>query len=307
MRSPIFACKRRHAFTLVELLVVIAIIGILIAMLLPAVQAAREAARRMQCTNNLKQFGLASQNYHSAHKQFPPGNRLGSTSGVMGMSLHVCLLPYFEQVAMSDAMNTSVTVYDPFNAALASSRPKSFSCPSDGQTPIDPVHNNPLYKTTNYYGIMGSGYRDSDVVKIFCGLCNDYYKDGIYYPNSKVKISEITDGTAHTLAFGEQVDVLRFWTKGAFFNGAIERPSRVCSFSAKNVRYAINADEHVYIDDYKGDGTPYYFNEIVFGSRHPGGSNFCYVDGSVHFLGDDLDLEIYKFLACRNDGVATEE
>ena len=306
MRFSDYAWPPRKAFTLVELLVVIAIIGILIAMLLPAVQAAREAARRMECTNNLKQFGLATHNYHNAYDRFPPGNLWGKTSGTMGMSLHVCLLAYFEQISMSESLDTSVTVYDPFNASLASSMPKCFTCPSDGQTPIDPVHNNPLYKTTNYFGVMGSGYRDSDVVSIFDGLCNDYYKDGVFYPYSKTKISEITDGTSHTLAFGEQIDVLRFWTKGGFFKGIQDRPSQVCSFSAKNVRYAINADEHVYIADYNGEGTSYYFNEIVFGSRHPGGSNFCYTDGSVHFLPDDLDMEIYRYLACRNDGVALD-
>src|SRR5690606_22605008 len=117
-------------FTLVELLVVIAIIGVLVALLLPAVQAAREAARRMSCQNNLKQFGLATQNYHDAKKQFPPAGKLQSTAGMLtSVGLHIELLPYVEQGVLGQSVRNTLNSNDIAEAIKAVNIP-FFFCPS---------------------------------------------------------------------------------------------------------------------------------------------------------------------------------
>jgi len=297
------AAKRR-AFTLVELLVVIAIIGILIALLLPAVQSAREAARRMQCTNNLKQWGLAMHNYHSTHNMFPPGARWGrdargnDVSGLMGMSVHVFLLPYMEEGATFEGLDPTLTYASAINAEWGQKIPQACLCPSDGMQPQDPFggsgQNQP---TTNYSGVMGAGLKSADVVQLNDGLCGSYYKDGIFYPFSEVRVRDITDGTSNTMAMGERTLELRFWIKGAMEKGV---STMVCAYCTKNVRWPLNADEETYSYD---DGTCM-FNDLFFGSRHPGGANFTFADGSVHFLEDSIEMRLYQRLASIHDGYA---
>ena len=143
-------CDRR-AFTLIEVLVTISILGLLVALLIPAVQSARDSARRLQCTNNLKQFGLALNNYESANHCLPSG-----TGGTNRFSLHVALLPFIEQEAMFHAMNfgsiSAVSVYGP-NATVASQRPAVFLCPSDSVMPNEMM---PI-GSTNYAGCSDNG------------------------------------------------------------------------------------------------------------------------------------------------------
>jgi prepilin-type N-terminal cleavage/methylation domain-containing protein/prepilin-type processing-associated H-X9-DG protein len=194
---------RKNAFTLVELLVVIAIIGVLIALLLPAVQAAREAARRMQCSNNFKQFGIALHNYHSVFDVFP-----GTGTG---FSVQAKLLPYVEQVSLHDLIDYKISAmggaagsmyvnsdhYPAVGAKIA-----MFNCPSDGENNI---FENALANTDpptpftggNYMVCIGSGPNQTYAIQS--------KTDGLFYFNSQTGFRDITDGSSNTLAMAESL------------------------------------------------------------------------------------------------------
>jgi prepilin-type N-terminal cleavage/methylation domain-containing protein len=178
---------KRTAFTLVELLVVIAIIGVLVALLLPAVQAAREAARRSQCASHLSQLGLAVLNYEMAHGCYPPGtiDATGPVANAPTGYHHnwlVQLLPYLEEQNAYRALDKTVSVYHPNNAAVAASPPPFLTCPSS------PV------KGTHYAGVH------HDVEKAI-----DAQDNGVFFLNSRVRYDDVTDGSSHTLFIGEKL------------------------------------------------------------------------------------------------------
>ncbi|MCA9229365.1 MAG: DUF1559 domain-containing protein [Planctomycetales bacterium] len=196
---------KRPAFTLVELLVVIAIIGVLVALLLPAIQAAREAARRTQCVNNLKQLGLALHNYESAKKVFPGGST-GTIGGVGEnyTSPHTLLLPYVEQSQILDLFDPKAGPFDPENFAAGSKQPQMLLCPTD-QNDRETVGTQLGW--TNYHANSGSWVR-----------INDEW-DGVFGPDQEVKglmtkypalpalpLSRITNGLSNTAAFAEMAN-----------------------------------------------------------------------------------------------------
>jgi prepilin-type N-terminal cleavage/methylation domain-containing protein/prepilin-type processing-associated H-X9-DG protein len=199
--------KRRRGFTLVELLVVIAIIGVLVALLLPAVQAAREAGRRAQCLNNLKQFGLALQNYHSAKNTFPPSTMMKQKHDQFYASGNALLLPYFEQAALASLYNQN-KYWEDQEPGVAATPISIFKCPSSsGSNPVD----DPLlfkevqiltFGVTEYAFCMG--YTDA-----FCA--RDGIKPGTIPPSQLgmfniawgAAIRQITDGTSNTMAMGD--------------------------------------------------------------------------------------------------------
>jgi len=292
--------RRNTGFTLVELLVVITIIGILIALLLPAVQAAREAARRMQCANNLKQFGLALHNYHQAMGRFPPGASWAAGSGGMGLGLHVFILPYIEQQAVYDELYETENAY---HVPLGQQVADVFTCPSDGKHPYDRFSPEMKWRTTNYRGIAGAG-RDGNLVPLGDSQCGDYYTDGVFFPYSHTRITDILDGSSNTMAVGEATFELRLWTKGAFFEGSPE--DKVCVFTAKNIRWPMNSDPEVlcYMDC-TGSRTCL-FNDSYFGSRHPGGAQFAFADGSTHFISETIDFIVFQDLATIDGGEVNE-
>lgn len=198
------ACRRtcreeRRAFTLVELLVVIAIIGILVGLLLPAVQQAREAARRTSCQNNLRQLGLALHNYESAHRSYPPG-RGAPLPRVF--SLFPYLLPYFEHSSIHGLIdfaqapadfNVGSVVYSgAANLKAAESIVPTLLCPSDGNGPRVAGL---TFGATNYAGNAGSGLRDNG---------NMTGADGLFYLDSKTRPRDILDGLSHTTAIAER-------------------------------------------------------------------------------------------------------
>lgn len=291
---------RRLAFTLVELLVVIAIIGILVALLLPAVQAAREAARRMSCSNNIKQITLALHNYHDSMKRLPSGwINLGQNDEAMwGWS--AMLLPYIEQQTLHRSLGGCGTVpmehifTQPFPEMLLALRTPqaSFRCPSDGGPKLN--HGRPFtfqtadrpIATSNYVGNNGSWTMDS-------GGTN-----GLFREQKSLKFSDIQDGTSSTFAFGERRwrynsrdGILRLARAAVVFgvsrpNGnGIGRSDQV--FTARS---AINFD----YDISTGITAAVAENRARRGasSTHPGGAMFGIVDGSVRFIPSNVEHEL---------------
>ena len=305
-RQNLNASKGRAAFTLVELLVVIAIIGILIAMLLPAVQAAREAARRMQCSNNLKQFGLGAHNYLSANEQFPPGAYwLESSLGAPG-GLFVLLLPYLEQDALADGFFFNRGALNYPNTEISAQRLDCYVCPSDtGENKYDETQTptGGQFFNGNYVGVMGAEEMVSGA-NFEESHCGRYYIDGMFYPYSKIRPRDVSDGLSTTLAFGERTYQKRSWALGAFHYG--DPKTHTCVYSSKNIAWPINSDTNsLYFRD-KGPPFTCVFNDLYFGSNHPGGAQFCFADGSVHFVNEAIDFETYQSLGVRNDGQAIE-
>ena len=293
----------RSGFTLVELLVVIAIIGILIALLLPAVQAAREAARRMQCSNNLKQIALALHNYHDTHNCFPPVGTTIWDTGTMEISWLYLILPYVEQTPVYDEMKEAPNAY---HATLSKQVAPVFLCPSDGKNEFDYINLAEKWRTASYCAVMGPGLDDRNVGSD--SLPYGYAAtDGIIYWHSGTKFGDIQDGTSGTLVAGERISDLRLWSKGwmDYANPAV--------FQGKNVVWPMNTDPSVlcYRHDTKPGGCPdesqsMGFNNIDFGSRHPGGAQFAFADGSVHFLSETINFETYQQLATRDGGEVAE-
>ncbi|MEW4561975.1 DUF1559 domain-containing protein [Bremerella sp. JC770] len=294
--------KKYSGFTLVELLVVIAIIGVLIALLLPAVQQAREAARRMQCSNNLKQLGLALHNYHDTFGKLPSGGHQETQ-----LSWHVSVLPFIEQPALYELFAFTTGGYEQANKVEHSvNRVDGFLCPSGPiEMATDTAHTDKY--TTHYYGVMGpkgtnpvnSNAYDGNYsstggtcpVSSHGGLSNQ----GTLRTNENRAFRDVTDGTSNTLLVGEKswvnfsggTDFARYrpWTKGS--TGA---SSGCWATAVKNLAYPINS-QHV---------TQY--NDISFGSEHPGGAMFLNVDGSVAFLPETIDFGVLLSNASRDGG-----
>jgi prepilin-type N-terminal cleavage/methylation domain-containing protein len=239
----------RRGFTLVELLVVIAIIGILVALLLPAIQAAREAARRTKCINNLKNIGLACLNYESAKKHYPPSSTIARSDDQItanGLSWCVLILPYVEEASIASTIKTFLDshyaknknsdgtpkdpdVYDPGFSQGNLATMELFQCPSDNGLEIADKFNASL-KSTSYVGVLGSYnsrpgakscpsiYSDPKYLTVPC--VGDLNFDGMLFPGGtiKAKSGNITDGTSKTLMVGERWYQLRVWTAGNYYS-----------------------------------------------------------------------------------------
>lgn len=282
---------RRTGFTLVELLVVIAIIGILIALLLPAVQAAREAARRSQCQNHLKQYGLALQNYHDVHKSFPIGNVYGKYWTFQSM-----LLPFVEGQTVYQLVNyrcpgtcfdygASVTpANDPGNRVLdvdiCPSDPNSGRIYSTGHgTDASAIG---YHGCTDYFGVTGT-----DVTQNI-GTWNAV-NNGVLYTNSSVGLSQILDGTSNTIVMGERGIPEDLWW-GWTYCGAGSGDGSGEGDNVLSTRFPL------------APGEPNDAHMLHFWSYHPGGAQFALADGSVRFLSYTLDFTTYQALSSRAGG-----
>lgn len=299
-RNEAYAGNRRRAFTLIELLVVIAIIAILIGLLLPAVQKVRDAAARTQCSNNLKQIGLALHGYHDANKFLPPGGATTNfavtaapTLGFGTLSFAVLILPYLEQGALFATFNTSIDYDSGVNLTRASQVPPMFLCPACPVTKVNgPSNPPPNYMTSHYLAVNGPMGTNPATGVAYTSIAPQNTADGnianqgVLYFNSKVALTDIRDGTSNTLMVGELA-----WRNAGNWRAWSRGQDDTTNHAGKNVRNGIN------VTVYNGVNQ----NDYSFGSDHPGGgAQFLLADGSVRWLSASISLSTYLSLASRN-------
>jgi prepilin-type N-terminal cleavage/methylation domain-containing protein/prepilin-type processing-associated H-X9-DG protein len=294
--------KTRPGFTLVELLVVIAILAVLIGLLLPAVQKAREAADRMICANNLKSLGLALHHFHDTHGGFPPGQVQGPfpEAGVTEAVNHgwgPFILPFIEQQALADRYHWDKMLYDWANEPVVSTHLKIFQCPSAEPNRV------------MTFGVFTNGVRAAcgdyaptwnvDPVLVQQGWVDPVANlDGVLTPNHMTRMSEITDGTANTILLTEDAGRPRQWRAGrpgpdqtvgggpwdAFYSGVIVQGSTPDG-ATRPGPCAINCT-----------------NEAQVYSFHLGGANAVFADGAVRFLRANINIQLLARLVTRAGG-----
>jgi prepilin-type N-terminal cleavage/methylation domain-containing protein/prepilin-type processing-associated H-X9-DG protein len=297
-------CRRSRGFTLIELLVVIAIIAVLIALLLPAVQQAREAARRSQCKNNLKQVGLALHNYHDVHNQFPPGSYVPGHSTNMWASI----LPFADQANVYNQLNFKIGWSwigqpggGPNVLVLNGVKPAYMICPTSS-LPSTVVKNGSNIVQGSYVMLGGA---DTDPNVYNTGTYGMSSIAGVFYPNSTTGFRDITDGTSNTMMISEdsQMSLTNTDLRADHADGSwIGDPSTWNSggggsrcFNRTTLRYAIGTRDATL----NGVGGQACNTPLV--SQHAGGVHALLCDGSVRFLSNNLDLATAKYLAMRND------
>ena len=301
---------RRRGFTLIELLVVIAIIAVLIALLLPAVQQAREAARRSQCKNNLKQIGLAMHNYHDNFNCLPPGyisvnpatGVMTATDGASGAGWAVMLLPHLDQSTLYNKFNMNLPITDAVNAPWIVTPLAALTCPSDpapARTFELAEEGNPsniLAKlaTANYAASFGTVSLDDcenapgTAPVTAAGQC---VGNGAVYHNSLVRLRDFTDGTSSTCLVGERKTRpnLGWWTTWAgMVAGGEETGQRVLGCL-----------------DHTPNHPATHFDD--FSSHHVGGTHFVMGDGHVRFVSENIDGILYQSLGTLRGGEVVGE
>ncbi|TNV75101.1 hypothetical protein FGO68_gene14633 [Halteria grandinella] len=327
--------SRRSGFTLIELLVVIAIIAVLISLLLPAVQSAREAARRAQCVNNLKQTGLALHNYESAQGSFPIGlirftPPLCDANSNRRHTLFAMILPYMEQGNLYAGLNFNFGANSSRNVTAQEIFVNGYVCPSDERStgPINPPGGPSTSIGVNQLSYAGS----AGTIELFryqyttanAGNCNIIDGDGAFVISFNYGISNITDGTSNTLFVGEasrfrgQPASWQFpWNYGEWF-AIVGRPTGSSASASQGIAYSVvrpnsplqlngpNTDVASIIDPdpfiWGNKPTAQSYGSFGFRSQHPGGVNFMFGDGSVRFIKSTIDLSTYRALSTRRGG-----
>jgi prepilin-type N-terminal cleavage/methylation domain-containing protein len=319
---------RRTGFTLVELLVVIAIIGILIALLLPAVQAAREAARRSQCSNNLKQIGLALHNYESANRAFPPGG-LHQAAGGYGFSWIVRILQYSEAgnaYAKLDQLGTSAGAWagsvgwvgaakwggNSYNANMLDNVGFPFlKCPSSPLDNFVPLGQddgtNRLIQLPNYAGISGSiNHRTTRLTTNYAA--GRVSAGGVLVKDKAVCFGDISDGTSNTMVVGEQSDWCVNGATGEKLYCGSDCGHGFCMSSANGDDRSFNLTcviHPINTKDWNATGVPDNCGpNRPIQSAHPGGAQVLLGDGSARFVSQTIQIQTLYNLADRDDGKA---
>ncbi|NQV24217.1 MAG: DUF1559 domain-containing protein [Rhodopirellula sp.] len=287
--------KLRRGFTLIELLVVIAIIAILVALILPAVQQAREAARRSQCKNNLKQIGVALHNYHDVHGTLPPGfigvdltTKTPNINGMNSFGWGTMILPMLDQVPLYKEFNTKVSLLDPINnPAVEAPTQKILSvyrCPTDTADDVWTLGDKSgnflvQLSSSNFVGHFGT----QDLEDCELTPNQQCIGDGAMYHNSVTRFRDFTDGMSSTFMVGER----RSGNPGDFNSTWVGAPANGDEAMARVLGVADHTPNHpnVHIDD--------------FSSMHTGGCHMLAADGSVHFVGETIDTGVWQALATR--------
>jgi len=327
-------------FTLVELLVVIAIIGILVALLLPAIQAAREAARRADCLSRLRQIGIAAHNFHDEKKYFPPHGELlnrppPDDRDANGLSSQAYMLPYMENKDVLNLVDRSKHWSAVQNEKAVRTALSFFRCPSQNAVERTEIrYPTPVTEETDlrchYVGIMGakpgphtydrpggctnpapgrtSGwawpmntYLQNNCSEDAVGSSGGTAANGVIrprgnlysatlariFPVGPVKMASVTDGTTHTMMYGEMswdVGLQRTWIVGS----VSPQDQYGYVYNAKNVKHGIHVAAY---DDDNGNRTNIPLTDISLGSKHPGGTHLLMCDGSANFVREDVDVE----------------
>ncbi len=330
--------NKSQGFTLVELLAVIAIIGILVALLLPAVQSAREAARRLQCANNLKQIGLALHSYHGAHRVFPMGginvpNQFEWAHGYGRSWLHT-ILPHLEQGNVFDATNHDTSpdldYHAAENAALIDFAPSVYICPSSPMGRFSLLGRSGVnVLLPNYVGIAGADGQDAPRNRYLPNSNLVHAYNGILFAASSVGAAAIPDGTTNAIMVGEQsdfsihtdgrpADCRASGPHGAWVGTMKNRPDHDVGsrwgdnrvFNTTTIGRPLGTRTCDFIRDY----TPPYWGGVVTNldnrtpvlSAHPGGAHLLFADGSTHFLTESIEFALFQLLAIRDSGEVKE-
>lgn len=281
--------KSKRGFTLIELLVVIAIIAILIALLLPAVQQAREAARRVQCKNNLKQMGLALHNYHDVHLRFPMGfiKQHGTAWSAM-------ILPQLDQTNLYNTMTWGGEWSEGNNEAACGTLLSVFRCPSD---PI-PEH------VANYEGIKNrvpcTYLACASGTEVLDNRIDDFDQDGLFFNNRSLRFRDITDGSSNTVAIGEAKSHFKRLLDGCcvdhwYFGSTQILEGKDSSEFVGSTAARFNALDVLLASSF-GE------KELGFGSYHAGGCHLLLADGSVRFFSENMDEAVRRGLGTRDGG-----
>jgi prepilin-type N-terminal cleavage/methylation domain-containing protein len=305
----------RRGFTLVELLVVIAIIGLLIALLLPAVQSSRESSRRAACSNKLRQLALAMHSHHSARGHFPSGGTtkvtvaysstnclIGSPSTDGGPSWTVIILPYAGDQPRYDAyaidqpfspMSTETTTPNFSRQFKANS---NFQCPSDKNSRLTACN-------TNYFACQGGG--TSGQAACAAQTSRLFYDNGVFFNNSKIRVKDIQDGTSHVALIGEtKYAAHQDWTAANPLRPHMSWDSSLRPLLDFSMPLGLCATTNGINSSFKDPAVSedYAGASSTFGSNHSGGAMFATADGATTFVSESIDLALYRRFGQRSSG-----